>query len=318
MSVRPLFVLSLPRSGSTLLQRMLSTSPAIATASEPWLLLPQVYALRQDGARAAYGHRTAARALNDFADSLPGGRDTYLEEVRRMALAVYARAAGDAEWFVDKTPRYHLIVDELMAMFPEARFVFLWRNPLAVAGSIIESFGGGRWNLDRYDGDLRDGLVRLVAAHDLHDPRATAVRYEDLVSEPEETVRRLLEFVGASAPADPAAFTSVGLTGRMGDRTGRHEYSEVVTTSIERWRVTMRNPVRRRWCDRYLDSIGADRLARMGYDQHRIRRDLHELPHSASHVVSDVARRLYARSGRTSPWNLRLGYGNAADRIEAV
>jgi Sulfotransferase family len=318
VSVRPLFVLSLPRSGSTLLQRMLSTSPAVATASEPWLLLPQVYALRQDGARAAYGHRTAARALTDFADSLPGGRDAYLEEVRRMALAVYARAAGDAEWFVDKTPRYHLIVDDLMAMFPEARFIFLWRNPLAVAGSIIESFGAGRWNLDRYDGDLRDGLVRLVDAHERHDPRATAVRYEDLVAEPEETVGRLLAFVGASAPADPAAFASVGLAGRMGDRTGRARYSAVVTTSVERWRETMRNPVRRRWCERYLDFLGDDRLARMGYDRRQIRDELDGLPHTASHVMSDVARRLYARSGRTSPWNLRLGYGKSADRIEAV
>ncbi|MGH3139020.1 MAG: sulfotransferase, partial [Gaiellales bacterium] len=89
MSVRPVFVFSLPRSGSTLLQRMVATHPEIATASEPWILLPQLYALRETGIVAEYGHRTAARAIADFGDSLPGGRDDYLDEVRRSALALY-------------------------------------------------------------------------------------------------------------------------------------------------------------------------------------------------------------------------------------
>ena len=38
--IRPLFLLSLPRSGSTLVQRVLARSPQIATASETWLLMP--------------------------------------------------------------------------------------------------------------------------------------------------------------------------------------------------------------------------------------------------------------------------------------
>ena len=306
MSVRPLFVLSLPRSGSTLLQKIVATSPDVATASEPWLLLPQLYALRPHGAQAEYGHRTAARALADFADGLPGGRPAYLDEVARMALATYERAAAGAPWFLDKTPRYHLIVDDLFTLFPDARFVFLWRHPLAVAASMIESFGGGRWNLDRYSSDLHGGLVRLVDAWSRADPRAVAVRYEDLVSRPDETAQRLFEFVGV-APGAPDAFASVGLRGRMGDRTGITAYATVERASLDRWQRTMRNPLRRRWCAGYLRFVGEERLAHMGYDLAAVQRELAEIPPSPRGLVSDAARRIHGRSGRTSPWNLRGG-----------
>src|SRR5206468_7765156 len=96
VSVRPVFVLSLPRSGSTLLQRMLASHPEIATSSETWLLLPQLYALRPHGAQAEYGHRTAARAVQDFCSVLPGGQDAYIAEVRRSVLALYELAADGA------------------------------------------------------------------------------------------------------------------------------------------------------------------------------------------------------------------------------
>src|SRR3954471_7607534 len=195
VSVRPVFVLSLPRSGSTLLQRMLATHPEVATASEPWVLLPQLYALRERGAVAEYGHRTAARAIADFSDSLPGGRAAYLAEVRRSVMALYEQAAGEAAWFLDKTPRYHLVVDEIMELFPDARFVFLWRNPLAVAASMIESFGRGHWNLERYDVDLHGGLDRLIAAHERRDPRAVAVRFEDVVADPAAGTRAIFDLL---------------------------------------------------------------------------------------------------------------------------
>jgi hypothetical protein len=294
MSVRPVFVLSLPRSGSTLLQRMLATHPEVATASEPWVLLPQLYALRERGAAAEYGHRTAARAIADFADSLPGGRDDYLAEVRRSTLALYERAAGHASWFLDKTPRYHLVVDEIMALFPDARFVFLWRNPLAVAASMIDSFGRGHWNLDRYQVDLHGGIERLVAAHARHDPRAVAVRFEDVVADPAAGTRAVFELLGLDpAEATAEAFAETSLDGRMGDRTGTAAYTEISGEPVERWRATMANPLRKRWCAAYLRSIGPERLAAMGYDLEELARDVAGIRTRPAGLASDVARRAY-------------------------
>jgi hypothetical protein len=73
MTVTPIFLLSLPRSGSTLVQRVLAAHDGVATAAEPWILLPQIYALRTEGAYAEYGHALATRAIGDFARNLDGG-----------------------------------------------------------------------------------------------------------------------------------------------------------------------------------------------------------------------------------------------------
>jgi hypothetical protein len=305
MSVRPIFVFSLPRSGSTLLQRMLATHPAVATSSEPWILLPQLYALRPYDAQAEYGHRTAARALHDFCDVLPGGREAYLAEVRRTVLSLYGLAAGDATWFLDKTPRYHLVVDDVMDLFPDARFVFLWRHPLAVAASMIESFGRGHWNLDRYSVDLYGGLERLVAAQARRDPRARSIRYEDLVADPGATTAGIFEFLGLPPAGDAATgFTEVDLAGRMGDRTGRKRYTSVTGESVSRWRETMRNPLRKRWCARYLRFVGPERLRAMGYDPDEIALELSSVKPGGALLASDAARRLYGYTHRRTPWNL--------------
>ncbi|HET7172365.1 MAG TPA: sulfotransferase [Gaiellales bacterium] len=305
MSVRPLFVLSLPRSGSTLLQRMLATHPEVATSSEPWILLPQLYALRPYDAQAEYGHRTAARALHDFCDVLPGGRAAYLEEVRRTVLALYEQAAGGATWFVDKTPRYHLVVDEIMELFPGARFVFLWRHPLAVAASVVDSFGRGHWNIDRYGVDLYGGLDRLVAAQARNDPRARSIRYEDLVADPEGVTAGIFEFLDLPPAGDTATrFTEVDLAGRMGDRTGRKRYDTVTEESVSRWRETMRNPLRKRWCAGYLRFVGPDRMGAMGYDAAEIEHELSSIRTGGALLASDAARRLYGYTQRRTPWNL--------------
>jgi len=312
VSVRPLFVFSLPRAGSTLLQRMLAAHPRIATSSEPWLLLPQLYALRPYAAQAEYGHRTAARALHDFCEALPAGRDAYLAEVHRTTLALYEQAAGGADWFLDKTPRYHFIVDEVMELFPEGRFVFLWRNPLAVAASIIESFGRGRWNLDRYAPDLHGGLERLYAASRRDDPRACILRYEDLVADPAPALEKLFAFL--DLPHDPGAaerFASVELEGRMGDRTGRVRYSTITTESIDRWQETMRNPLRKRWCRTYLEYVGDERLRAMGYDPDALRRQVAGMRSSGAQLGSDVAGRIRGIGGRRSLSNLGAPAGES-------
>ena len=77
MSARPtpLFLFSLPRSGSTLAQRILAAHGGIATTSEPWILLPYLYTLRDNGIYAEYNHRSLISAIEDFYEMLPGGRE---------------------------------------------------------------------------------------------------------------------------------------------------------------------------------------------------------------------------------------------------
>ena len=100
--VRPIFLFSLPRSGSTLLQRMLATHAEIATATEPWFLLPYLYTLRENGAYAEYGHSTMVAAIRDLCDDLPNGRADYLAQVRQLALGLYENLTSTETYFLDR------------------------------------------------------------------------------------------------------------------------------------------------------------------------------------------------------------------------
>jgi len=297
--VTPFFLLSLPRSGSTLVQRLLASHPDVATTSEPWILLPLLYSLKRPGVYAEYGHRTTVRAIEDFCDALPAGREEYLTELRSLVMALYQSAAGDARFFVDKTPRYHLVADEVMELFQDARFVFLHRQPLAIAASMIEAFGDGRWNLEKYAVDLWDGLENLAAANRPNDERSMTLRYEDVVLDPEGEMDRLFAFLGLDPEAaDPDAFANLFLPGRMGDRTGVKQYRTVSSEPLDKWKETMGTWYRRRWCQRYLERIGPQRLGIMGYDYDRLMGEVEGLGASARSVTSDIARSAYGRGHR--------------------
>ena len=175
-TIRPIFVLSLPRSGSTLVQRVLAAHDEIATAAEPWLLLPHGYALHERGMAAEYTQPIAARAIQEFVHHLPNGEADYWTAMRGFVLELYAKASGpEATYFLDKTPRYHYVTAELFQLFPDAKVIFLWRNPLAVVASIVDTWAKGRWNVDRFQGDL-DGIPALVDAHEAHPHTTIAVQ----------------------------------------------------------------------------------------------------------------------------------------------
>ena len=276
------------------MQRVLTAHEQIASAAEPWLLLPHSYALRERGIAAEYTQPIAARAIREFVGGLPGGEDDYWSALRGFALELYGRSAGSTHtYFLDKTPRYHFIAPELFRMFPDAKVIFLWRNPLAVVSSIVRTWTRGRWNVDRWQEDLR-GVGALVEAQDAHRDTTIALNYEALVSEPNTTWPAIFDYL--ELPFDESVLTSfaqVHLPGAMGDPTGVLEYQELSSEPIDKWKETLGTSWRKRWCREYLDWIGPERLAAMGYDLATLSRELDALPSRPRHLVSDPVRGTY-------------------------
>jgi hypothetical protein len=64
------FIISLPRSGSTLLQRILATRADFVTLSESWLLLPQIGLLFDEGIYAEYNQKLAITAITEFMQNI--------------------------------------------------------------------------------------------------------------------------------------------------------------------------------------------------------------------------------------------------------
>jgi hypothetical protein len=223
---------------------------------------------------------------------LPGGRDDYVSELRRFVLRLYDKASpADTRYFLDKTPRYHLVADEIITMFPESKCIFLWRNPLAVIASIIETWGSGKWNIYRFKVDLFDGVENLVQTYQKHRDTVHSVRYEALIASPDQTLREVFRYL--ELPFDPTVldlFSGVELRGRWGDQSGIEKYDRVSNEPLEGWRRTLNSPFRRAWCRRYLRWIGRDRLALMGYDLEALIDDLDALPVSYERIGSDLGR----------------------------
>jgi hypothetical protein len=314
MGIRPIFLLSISRTGSTLIQRIIAAHEGVATASEPWLLLPHAYTLRRQGVDAEYVHPLLVEAIEDFGERLPGGEDDYLDEVRAFALRLYEKAAGEDDvYFLDKTPPYSLVVEEIMRLFPEAKFVFLWRNPLSVLASLVRTWGP--WHPTFMSADLFTGLPRLIAAFDANRDRAHAARFEDLVSGEEEHWRSLMGYLELEFdPSSLTGFADVELNGRMGDPTGPKQYSALSSEPKGKWRQTLANPLRKQWARRYLRFLGAERLAIMGYEQKRMLSELDSLPTSFESVLPDTMRTLLDVAKepiRVRTRNRRVGTPNA-------
>jgi hypothetical protein len=306
--ITPIFIFSLPRSGSTLTQRLLATHPDVDTSAETWLLIPLLYAARREGAYSEYSHHTAFKAIEDFCSTLPGGLDDFRREIRKLALRLYARKSrSNARYFLDKTPRYHVLSPDIMRMFPESPIVFLWRNPLAIIASMIETWGGGKWNIYEFTYDLYDGLEGLIAGIERADGRVVSVRYEDLVGVSSVTRERLFNHIGLSFDdSQTGTFANVQLTGRMGDQTGSGKYLALSAEPGEKWRRVLASPARKSWCRRYLRWIGKDRLKLMGYELDVLLHDLDRVPASLRTVPSDLARMLFGLVVRAcEPWLIR-------------
>jgi hypothetical protein len=218
--------------------------------------------------------------------------EDYRDEMREFVLRLYEKAAGNgARFFVDKTPPYYFIAEDIMSLFPGAKFVFVWRNPLSIVASIIDTFHAGRFYPTASTEDLFVGLPRLVAAYLKNTDRVCAVRFEDLVEDDVSEWKRIMDYVGIEFDLEALArFAHVDLRGRMGDPTGRHQYRALSTEPTDKWRQTLSNPIRKEWCRRYLWFLGPDRLKAMGYDQARLLAELDAQPVGSKALAGDLLR----------------------------
>ena len=290
-AIRPIFILSTQRAGSTLLQRILGSHEAIGTASEPWFLLPLLYSIRDQGVSAQFNQVSMAGGVRGFAEEyLPRGLDSYLEAIHDLTLRLYSEAAPGKKHFLDKTPRYHLVADDLLRVFPEGRFVFLFRHPLAVAASMMETWADGRWNLDLYSSDLF-GLAKLSETYDANRTRAAHVRYEDLLVEPVQTVTRLLEYLELQADDTIVRrFVELPMPNRRYWDPKATSYEGISREPLDKWKTTMATPLRRAWCRRYLQWLGPEHLQIMGYGLDELLAEVEAIDVGLRGLPSDLRR----------------------------
>jgi hypothetical protein len=285
---------------------MLSGHSWVQTSAETWLMLHPAYGLRRTGIKTDYRAGWAVGAVEEFLTHYADGRETWLEGVRAYARAIYGEvlARNDRRRFLDKTPRYSMIVPELKEIFPEARFVILLRNPLAVLASELRTYIKGDWPLlANFAPDLLEAPARLVAAREVLGDRLCELHYEKLVKAPAEELQRLCRHLGL--PWEPGLEDYSATTaprGRYNDPVGVHRHRRPSSDSLETWRELGRSAQTRAFALTYLDAIGDDTIKEMGYDPAALRDGI------KAETVSSGSRRVFPWSTAIRPyasWSLR-------------
>lgn len=198
---RMIFITGAPRSGSTLLERMLASHPEIDTAGER----SEISVLNVDlHKRAMQGGRGAGFCFSHLRDlSAEQSRETarrYLDMVRP------AVAAPDSRWWIDKLPGNYAYVGWIHLLFPNATILQTRRHVLDVALSCYcQSFSNGHEFSNDLGAFAHFWVVyaeTMIHWREALPERVLPVRYEALAQGPEPQARRVLDHVGADWTAD--------------------------------------------------------------------------------------------------------------------
>jgi hypothetical protein len=262
-----IFLISQPRSGSTLLQNMLRGHPRIHTLPEPWFMLHLLYGYRGEGLAAEFDAGTANRALLGYLAATGGGRALYVASVRAAARELYERArqTSGKDLFLDKTPRYYHVITELHEVFPEARFIFLIRNPMAVLASILGMVDGDWTALRRLDRmhDLVTAPRNIAHAVATFTGRFSVVHYEELVEDSEAVLSAVLRDLELEQV--PGLTTYEALESTWGDRKSIAKHTSAVREYVDRWHVELGSRGMNDLAVSYLNELGQNLVEKLGY-----------------------------------------------------
>jgi hypothetical protein len=193
----PVFIVGMPRSGTTLLAELLSRHPDVRYRGElGWM----PFLAQQTGSVA----RPTAALLEKTAA-------TYLRQLREDD--------ASARFYIDKQPLNFLHVDLIAALFPNARIIHCERSERDTALSIWMQYFAGPENNFAYDFDdiaaVMQGCSKLIAsAKKKQAAQIRTIRYEDLVADAASRMRELAAWIGlgdfdiAAAPSDATISTS--------------------------------------------------------------------------------------------------------------
>ncbi len=186
---RPIFIVSLPRSGSTLVEQVLAAHTQVTAASElPWI--PQLIA--EESSRRGQG-------LSQWITTLQTAEWLQLGQQYMQKCSHWTRSTPV---FTDKLPGNLPYIGAILAMLPQALLIGVRRDAMDVCWSCYRQLlmGGSEFLYDfaSLASYWQDFEAHMDFWEQLLPERVMSVQYENLVTEPESETRRLLKFAGLS------------------------------------------------------------------------------------------------------------------------
>ena len=178
----PVFVVGLPRTGTTLTERILSCHSMIESVGESYFVQVAI----KDASRVVSREPMTSSIVEAAA-----GKD--IQRIANSYTDAIAYRFGDKPLYIEKFPENFLYLGFIAKAFPNAKIVHLNRNPMDSCFAMFKQ------SFFRYAYSLDDLGPYFAAYHRLHNhwrellgDRLIEVHYEDLVSHQEDTTRRLL------------------------------------------------------------------------------------------------------------------------------
>ncbi|GAB4202911.1 MAG: hypothetical protein OHK0013_16610 [Sandaracinaceae bacterium] len=273
---RLLFVVSPPRSGSTLLQRMIGSHSQVHTHPEPHLITPMAY-LGYHGTvdKAPYDHINSAEAIRLFVSNLPAKEEDYLDALRAYADTLYGRMLEPTgkRYFMDKTPAYALVLPFLTRLYPRAKYVVLTRHPLAIFSSFANSFFDGDWERAHEFNPLLERYVPAIAKMLRERPVPLShVRYEELVASPEQHLERVFAYMDVENEPEAVNYGERFQSKKgPGDPITVNQHSRPVTDSLHKWAAELRqDEAKLRLAQRMVERLDDADLEVWGWPRDRV------------------------------------------------
>lgn len=219
----PVFIVGMPRSGTTLTEQILASHPQMAGAGELTAIGNAVKRMRET---LGYPRNPpTGKALGNIAQR-------YVQRLREVD--------AEAQRVTDKMPGNYHHVGLITRIFPKARIIHCRRNPVDNCLScFIQNFGadGLSWSLDLEDAAHQyRGYHRLMAhwRKILPPGRMLEIDYEDTVADLEGQARRLVDFVGMEWDDECLSFHE----NKRAVITASHDQvrQPIYNTSVGRWK----------------------------------------------------------------------------------
>lgn len=215
-SFAPAFIIGSGRSGNTLLRRILSANPDVFIPPETYVLGKSInqWTFSAHLSLSALQHRFYQNLVSHsefhtfgikdtlaLKDALVSADNTSLADTLNAFYAFYRQAHGEhAHRWIDKTPLNTLYVEQIYSVFPDAKFIVMSRDPCDVVSSYMKSgifpdfeVAAHRWY---------DSMKSAKRMERKHPDAVMVVKYESLVSAPEETTRNICRFLDLEYTAD--------------------------------------------------------------------------------------------------------------------
>ena len=189
--ITPIFIVGMPRSGSTLLERVISISPSVVSGGEIRDIKNIVQQIRKYSATPELRYPEVMASVFDSALLL--FRNSYLQRLKSLASKPEV-----VTHTLDKMLFNHLFLGMVFMLFPNARVIHAIRDPVDICLSCYFKNYHGVLDFAASLEDLKSYYLQyhrlMTYWHIIYGSRILAVRYEDVVSDFDRQVARIVEF----------------------------------------------------------------------------------------------------------------------------